>query len=91
MVSPARDSRFPYGFLTLYLRRDALLSEAGLHWLPPFPLWFAVGLFLALPASAWIAELRCQRQLTARLKDVPDGMVRMVRPPAMRTSRKTDK
>jgi Flp pilus assembly protein TadB len=51
----------------------------GLGWLPPFASWFLGGLFLAVAGCAWLVELRRERRLEHRLKDVPGAAVQVVR------------
>jgi Flp pilus assembly protein TadB len=68
----------------LLVRRFGLLAlivavaGAGFHWLPPFASWFSVGIFLVPPASAWIVEVRRDRQLARRLEELPDAVSHLV-------------
>ena len=53
----------------------------GLHWLSPFSSWFSVGLCGAVPAWAWIAELRCELKLAKRLHDLPQSKTEVIASP----------
>lgn len=50
----------------------------GFHWLPPFASWLSVGLCLAVPAGAWIAELRLDLRLTRKLSELPADSAEVV-------------
>ena len=48
----------------------------GVHWLPPVVSWCSVAMCGAVPAVAWIAELRWGSRLNSRLSRLmppPDG------------------
>jgi len=50
-----------------------LAIAGGFGWLPPLACWFGGGVFLLAPVSAWVVELRLDRQLARRLEESPDG------------------
>lgn len=50
----------------------------GFHWLPPFATWFGVAFCAIAPASAWVAELRCDWKLAKRLSELPGGTTHAV-------------
>ena len=50
----------------------------GFRWLPPFASWLSVGSCLAVPAWAWVAELRRDFRLTRALSGLPADAARVV-------------
>jgi hypothetical protein len=68
----------------LLVRRCGLLAGAtaviglALHWVTAFASWFSISAFLALPASAWIFEVRRNARLGRLLSAVPGGMTQVV-------------
>jgi hypothetical protein len=53
----------------------------GFRLLTPFASWFSVGMCAVAPTWAWIAEFRCDRRLSRRLNDLPDGAMQVSQPP----------
>ena len=68
-------------FRRLLVKRCGVLAVvvAGVSvlWLSPFAFWFSVGLCVAAPVSAWMAELGYERRL-ARLLDAVPGQAAQV-------------
>jgi hypothetical protein len=48
------------------------IVAVGLHWLSARPAGLFLGLCLAVPAWAWVVELRCDWRLSRRLDQVPE-------------------
>jgi Flp pilus assembly protein TadB len=66
-----------FGLLALLIA----VAGAGLHWVSASPAWFSVGLCLAVPAWAWVVELRRDLRLARRLKEVPKNATHVVASP----------
>ncbi len=67
----------------LLVKRFALLAAVvaavGVVSLPAPASWFAVALCVAVPAWAWIVELRYELRLVRRLDDVPAARQKVIK------------
>jgi hypothetical protein len=68
-------------FRRLLVKRFGVLATIlgiSFYWLSALASWFSVGLCMAVPVWAWMAELGCERRLARRIDEVPGRAVQVI-------------